>query len=774
MKILVNYDLREKGYLSVLTYHLKKRQLEAVATSTDLQLSELLEKARHHNCDGIFLVNEQTLKHCVPGSKPTLDSYRGSRLDFSIPVIVGNSLPQINTVDHGAFILGNDLDKFKYIKFPRQKFPWSVLDTVEKMQQAVENIKQNAILIAYDIETKTFGLDEENRIAGDTLITCCTWTCLLKDMSIVTYVLPIIDFGTDHWTTKEEYSYAIQTLREINRTNIPKVMHNGKYDCLHSIVYNAEPHNWILDTMALAYSQYATLPKTLDFVSSICLPDYIQWKEQATEATKNKDIQSYWAYNATDGINTLRICLHYLNNLPAYAKKNYQTLFKLVYPALYCDFEGILIDQNKQDEDRKKEEEKLEKNLNELRIMTANEDFNPSSPKQVQLYVYDIFGASDPHVGKKKDAETGKKTKKVKGTDEKNLKSVGEQHPILLRFTNAIIAYREARKAISTYFNFIKRNQRLLYCINPFGETETGRMSATKSSFWCGTQVQNIPGYAKGQCVADEGFILEEIDKSQSEARCTAYLSQDLNLMAALEHPTKDFYKTLGTLFFQMDYDTVTKDFRNKVLKKIVHGTNYKMGAATFVENAGTENLIYGASVLNVKITMASKTKNPDEITVKDFAHQLLEAYHKPFYRVRGWYDEVKAEIRTTHMLVSPLGYTRYFFGDIDKKYQIWSSAIAHGPQNLSVSILNIGFWNTWQLVKKYKGALRLKAQIHDSILYQRAKDREDIRMEMLKAVNTSVIVKGRKLTIPNDIKVGTCWGTMEELPRISVGENNA
>jgi hypothetical protein len=40
---------------------------------------------------------------------PTLNEYRGSRLDYSVPVIVGNSLAQINTVDHGRFLLQTDL-----------------------------------------------------------------------------------------------------------------------------------------------------------------------------------------------------------------------------------------------------------------------------------------------------------------------------------------------------------------------------------------------------------------------------------------------------------------------------------------------------------------------------------------------------------------------------------------------------------------------------------------------------------------------------------------
>jgi hypothetical protein len=115
-------------------------------------------------------------------------------------------------------------------------------------------------------------------------------------------------------------------------------------------------------------------------------------------------------------------------------------------------------------------------------------------------------------------------------------------------------------------------------------------------------------------------------------------------------------------------------------------------------------------------------------------------------------------------MLVSPLGWTRYFFGDITKKYQIFSSAVAHGPQNLSVQILNIGIWKVWQLVKREKGAIRLKAQVHDSAPFQYLKTRPDLRDEAIKLLDNPVTVHGRVLRIPVDCKTGPNWGSMKKL----------
>ena len=331
--------------------------------------------------------------------------------------------------------------------------------------------------------------------------------------------------------------------------------------------------------------------------------------------------------------------------------------------------------------------------------------------------------------------------------------AVGEQHPILLRITSAIISYREARKATGTYFNFKQYKGRLLYSLNPFG-TESGRLASSESHMWCGTQIQNFPVYAKYQLMADKGFLLVENDNSKSEAHCVSVISGDETMMKTLRSE-RDFYKQLGTLMFGIPFEEVSEEFRNKMLKKINHGVSYVMGATTMIENATAAEMLKGAARLNVKITM-NKVPKEGEKTLKQFASDCIEAWHKPFPKVREWYKTLIARIAATHMTESALGFTRYFFGNINKDHNIQKSAIAHEPQNLSVSILNIGFYKVYNLMKRpeNRGKLRLKCQIHDSILYQRVEDIEEgkrIDAEVLKAMSNNIEVNGIPLIIPVD-----------------------
>lgn len=754
MRVLVNYDLQEKRYLPQLSVIGNRHGLSFAATYQELTPSELMAKAKMGSCSAILLCNEKTLANLVPGKKPTLDLWRGSKLAYEVPVIVCNSLEHINTVAHGEWLLNSDLEKFGSVHLAGPKFSFKALETIADFAGAMQVI-QSAILIAYDVETTVLNEDKDpdNVQGGDSLITCASWSCLTKQGTIETFVLPLVNLdNSDYWKDAIAYGEAIKFLREANASAAFKGMHNGLYDCYHSIRYQAEPNNWVLDSMGLAHSRYSELPKDLAFVASYTLPDYRQWKTESDEAKSSKDQSRYWGYNALDTWYTLRILIQQLRTMPAYAKLNYADTFKLVYPSLYCGFEGIKVDNAKRLQLKAGQETILREAERDLRIAFANPKFNPGSWQQKQFYLYEILGAKNPKLGKS-----------ASGTDEKNLKAVAEQHPMLALVVDWILNYMGAQKAVGTYFTFKQLNDRLLYSIDPFG-TDTSRMACKTSAFWVGTQAQNIPGYAKYMLVADEGYEIAEFDNSQSEARCTAYLAQEEALIAALEDTVKDFYKTLATLFFDIPYEEVTDFFRNKVLKRIVHGTNYMMGAGTFIENIGAKILFEAAHKLGISIVEIPRKNKAQELTLKQFATMLLGKYHVPFPRVREWYLEIRNEVATTRMLRSPNGTTRYFFGDITKDHKVLRSAVAHAPQHLSVKILNKGFWRCYkELVLPSKGKFRLKAQVHDSVLAAWPKEERHIwHPRMQECLNNPMVVHGRTLRIPIDSKVGPSWAEKE------------
>lgn len=752
MQVLVNHNKADSGHLPTLAYMLRKNGLTALSTSKHLELGQLIRYAKDSNCSAILMANDESLIHCVSGDKPTLDDWRGSRLNFSVPMIVINRLPHLNTVPYGEWLLQKDLDKLRSLHKRPVEFTFTKLLSIKRFKEVLNDLSKS-ICIYYDIETKTFPNRVDKEEGGRTLITCASWTGIFENGQLRTYMLPLIDFTHNHWDTQKEYEEAILFLKRANALPVPKAMHNGMYDATHSLIYNAPPLEYTLDTMALAHAEYAELPKDLSFVASYQLYDYIQWKGDSEAASKSRDIEKYWAYNAKDTWHGARVLVQQLRTAPAYAFRNYKEKFKLTYPTLYCNFEGFNIDLKKRSELRAVSEVQLNAARKRLHIKFANPNFNPGSWQQVEKYIYHVFGAVKPRIGKS-----------ASGTDEKNLLAVAEQHPLLARITTDILSYREAQKAIGTYYDFLRFKGRLLWSLDPFG-TDTERMACKSSSLWCGTQIQNFPPYAKQMLIADDGYELFEADNSQSEGRTTAYCAQELNLIIALETAGRDFYKTLGTLFFNIPYEEVTDFFRNKVLKRIVHGTNYMMGAKTFIENIGIIILYETAPKVGIKIVDIAPKDSKTSMTLRQFAKHLLDIYHEPFPRIRQWYKEIQFEVANTGFLVSPLGHVRKCFGNIQRDHNMLRSLVAHQPQNLSVTILNIGFLRIYnELVLPDNGDIRLKAQIHDSNLGQiKLGTREHYAPLILEKMRNPRIIRGREMSIPVDIKFGPNWNEMEK-----------
>lgn len=755
MQLLINSSIDEKRFLPSLEYALKGHTHSGMFSAHTYSISSLVKTAETHGCKAILVCNEGTLRNLTGDPKATLDKWRGTRFNYKVPVIVINSLAHFFTVPHGEWLLHKDLAKLNSSYVKAAPFRYTVLKDTQDFN-SWRAMAQRAIIIGCDIETNQHSMKKNAKSSkkvpchgtnydtaglGETWITCLAFTLVMDDLTMETCVLPLVNGTQDFWIKDKDYELAIAFMRSMLDAPAPKCFHNGLYDSFHLARYGAFPRNWIFDTMGLSHSWYSELPKTLDFLASWTLYDYYYWKDEADAQHKAKDYESYWQYNAKDTWAMCRSLLVLMRTGDSWMFSNYAANFPMVYPSLYCAFEGLKINNTTRRRMKKEAEQKMALLLRDLRIMTDDPEFNPGSPQQVSEFIYDILGARRPPRSKSSTA-SGKKDRLY----------LAAQHPIIAMFCDKIDAYNKEKKAVSTYFSFLQWHGRLMYSLDPFG-TDTSRMASRGSAGWVGTQIQNQPGYAKYMYEPDPGYIGGEMDFSKAEAICTAFLSGCQPLIKALGDKTVDFYKRLGNLFFQMEVADVTDEFRNLVLKKIQHGTNYMMGADTFIDNCSVSILNFAAGYLN--ITLVDSAKNPNEMTLVQFANFLLSKYHVPFPEVSLWWNKVRQEVATTKKLVSPTGHVRYFFGDPIKQHNVFRSAVAHQPQNLSVTKLNQGMWKVYKYMQKEPGVVRLKTQIHDSIKFQVRIDRaREIIPELKELVTARQEVNGELMQIDVDVEV--------------------
>lgn len=633
-----------------------------------------------------------------------------------------NDLEQIYTVPHMQFVMERHLCKiFKphiFIDFPA--FTWKRVQTVEDCHDA-ETFLEGCELISVDIET----------LKQDRALSCIGFSGIRywgDKLTIKTFVLDVSLPNFFHW------------LRRFGKLPGCKTFQNGLYDNLYLLRWKSPFYNWGWDTSYAMHSWYSELPKDLGFLAAFFIKDFQYWKTDGRNATNHED---YHRYNAKDCYTTLCIAFAQLVEMPQWAKDNFILNFPLVFPCLLMNAQGFKVNEEKRLKALRAAEERVRENKQKLSTMTSMEGFNAGSPKQV-AQLFECFGL----LGK---------------TDEKTLVSYKGKHPILARLVDAILDVREDSKAISQYFNPELWHGRLYFNMHP-AATETSRLACQKSSYWCGAQVQNYPPYAKVYIEADDGRVFVEIDNEQSETRCTAYMAEDLDLIATVESD-KDFHALNATKFFGVDYHVAKQKQEDgsdspprAMAKKINHAVSYNMAEKMFVIQAGAKFMEQARREL----------KLPGDLTHEQIAGILIGIFDKAYPKVRNEFQtKIKRAIAFSKRLVSPpiwngLSWTRWFFSDPALTKPALNAAVAHGPQSTSVRIVNEGMLKIYDKVLFLpQQPVIMSAQIHDSLLFQIRDEVVDIWIPKLhEYMRTPIVVHGRTLIIPTADKVtGKFWG---------------
>lgn len=667
----------------------------------------------------------------------TLDDYQGSFMltpRERIPVVIINPLENLVTQAHATPAARRFISKLSQPEkwYVETAFTWT-LGTETNLPEIFARWDSEASLISIDIET---AVDDPLRRIN------CVGYCAYFPKTHTTECL-VIPFTN---------LFFLSWVRRFNLLRQPKIFQNGLYDNVYFLRFNCPVHNWLYDTQHLFHSMFSEYPKRLDFISAYAIRRIRYWKDDG----KSGDLQDYYRYNARDCWATLNSFLSLLLDCEPYAIRNYLKEFPLVFPCLNAELEGLKIDTERMATVKAEKERSVVEREEKFKRMIAAPGFNLNSPQQVKS-LFKVCGLGH-----------------LPSTDAANMLVAQASHPLNNRIFTELVAIKKEKKLLSTYFVEGKFwNGRLYYKLNPAG-TDTGRLASSESSFWCGLQIQNIPrGDSVKQCiVADNGWLLCEIDKAQSEARCVGYLSGEESLILLVEG-THDYHSWNAAAFFGVPYEkiydepkkkTLDKDLRD-LAKRTNHGANYNMGAGVMLQTMGP------AKVSQAKVTL----KLPASYSLKQVCEYLLNVYEKTYPRVKGlWYDSIIKEITTTGRLVSPRGWTRIFFGKPTRQNKpMLNAAVAHPAQNLSVDIINDEFYNVWrasiynsyfidgkEIKCELRNLVRIKAQIHDSIFFQYPENRPDIPEKVCAIMQTAVPIVGadgvkRTMVIPSDISAG-------------------
>lgn len=699
-------------------------------------------------CKLYIVTDPDFLVNLIGSRAASLADFRGSIVEKAgAKYLILTSLEQYRTVDYYEFLVARFIRKLLEPKtfYHAGQFTWEIVapcDSPAKTiaAEAAAMFLSSCSLIAFDIETP----------GKDLMISCISLSGYCPaTREIKTYVLEFNSLAVVKW------------LRVVlaNPASI-KIAQNGQYDISHLLRFSIIPANYLLDTLALFHSWYAELPRSLAFITAFAIANIEYWKDSA-----NGDRYEFLRYNARDSFGTLHACISLLCEMPDWAYANYAESFPTVYAYLLMGMRGLRVDSAQLSKLREEAENDIDSTRQALQVCTGVANFNPGSSKQV-LQLFKILGAT-----------------KLESSDAASTSSFALLHPLNSRLAESITNYRKAVKFHSNYATVELLNGRLHYSINPWG-TEGMRSSSSGSHFnyrsnfgsaakpqyvSYGFQIQNVPPKAKKFIVADPGYEIMEIDYSQAESRTTGYLAQDESLINAVE-TSPDFHSHNASKFFGISFDELWDTVAGRSLnvpirnlaKRTNHGANYNMGWAVLIITMGESNMWKAGKLLGL----------PSYYNLKDIAMYLLKGFCAAYPRLKGrqyvvakshaagvgflikentYYGEIIEAVMENKILTSPLGWTRYCFGNPMTSKPALNEYVAYPSQNLNAHCLKRAVLRIHSKpeLRDFK-TFKLNAEVHDSLLFQTNKEYTTTILPIVESLmNEPVLVHGRIMVIP-------------------------
>lgn len=692
------------------------------------------------------------------------------------------------------------------IERPTRPMKFIVPKTIAELRACAE-IAHRSTLIATDVET----------YAGFVSVTGFACNDPQNPNIIPTFAIPmsIALEGTNglYWGTEYETRLALDIQEEILANPVPKVMHNGAYDTTYFFRMGMPPNNYIYDTMIMMHAAWPTLSRALYIGTSLFLPNYRYWKDDAKDVGDNDKVKwqipstperlgNYWKYNGQDCANTLELCLailEYWNGNEsgvwpespysyAHVWRTYIREFMIEQgPCMYMSMTGARADPKRQEYMTYKLLDEADKATDRLRWICSDPELNPKAPAQIANIIYDKLGQAEDK-------------RKGRTADKRVMQKIADKHPMFEDLIKAITDAKEPANNASKYgislggnkgFKYFK-GDRFLYQMKA-AATTTRRLASSRHNYNIGSNMQNVPAAMREVIRAEEGECLCSIDYSQSDSYFVAFESQDPTMMEIVTDD-RDTHSVHVEFFFGFPYEKVVKGAEAKeawvvdpvtgvrqIIKKVSHGTNYDMGGETMLLNIRRPAAISMVNAIlhspNASLFMQfmglDNSKDPtyyvehsamwsDQQLAKacDFAQKL---YYKRYPKLAGW-KKTSVLDTAAHFGVIEMfgGSTTTMMGAPDKNPRFVPAAYGQGGTagNINNAMIRLFYLNPDMWARGF----RIIIQIHDELISGIPLDDMGLIDDQLAIMEAPCTIKGKTFTIPVDAELALSWTKKQTL----------
>jgi len=487
-----------------------------------------------------------------------------------------------------------------------------------------------------------------------------------------------------YWTEDEEADIVYRIWKLLTHENAQVIGQNFHYDAQYTDRYWGFVPRLHRDTMIAQHSCFSTMPKGLDFLSSMYCNFHEYWKDEGKEWNPSIPEDRYWAYNCKDGVITFESddsLQNVVDQLGVRGPHDFQQ--RLWWPVLRTMQRGVRIDERARAQFRVEVQAQIAERQAWIEDVLGH-PINIRSPAQMCELFYLSLG--QPVV-------LGRKTR-TPSTDDEALNRIASREPALRPLVEKIQDLRSLGVFLSTFVEArcdVDGRMRTSFSIPG---TDTYRFSSSTNAFGSGLNFQNIPKGGdsdrlalpniRSMFVPDPGNTFFDIDLSSADLRIVVWESDESEMKAMLREGL-DPYTEVAKEFYH-DPSLSKKDPRRQLFKAFCHGTHYLGTAKGLAERLG------------LSVHEAEKTQ---------------AWYFGKFPRIKRWQDDLKDQVVKRRMVENIFGYRRYFLERIEGT--IFNVAAAWIPQSTVGCLIN----RAYMAIAEQEPSIEILLQVHDSLAGQ-------------------------------------------------------
>lgn len=395
----------------------------------------------------------------------------------------------------------------------------------------------------------------------------------------------------------------------------------------------------------------------------------------------------------------------------------------------------------------------------DLGEIVGDSSYNPNSPAQSAVFVYDRWAVLPQEIDLPNDRSVAKAVYEALkagrfivtgvdgiGCDEpgriRSDGEIGQIRETATKWGNSIYDFKELDKQRSTYLEALilkaVHSDGRLYTDFNLHRTTSGRLSSRNPNLQNITRTykEHLPNI-RSLFTAPEGWRILSADYSQAELRCIAKLSAD-DKLSNIYREGLDLHNIVAERFYGENY---TKEQRTNC-KNMNFGVAYLQSADTFQEKHGIP---------------------------KEEAALFIKWWWGEFAGVREWTNQVAKQVTTVGEVVSPFGHKRRFHL-ITKENR--NASIREGinflPQNIAA---NITLWAVCVLTEELDPKkANVIITVHDNIVTRAHEDWIDETAKLMKEVMLAAPkdALGWDFPFDTDLQIGYNWGELEDLELVA------